>query len=178
MEFFNNTKNFGLMITILAVVDIVFGVIGIVKGGFSIAALGGILSPIVMVLAGVAIFSQTNGGIISFAFPEGSRSKFGALTGFIFAVGLSYILSLNIVSIILGILILIVGWIITNDTKTFVDSIIWVVLIVLFALIAISSIIVAFTGDVLLIISGVCSAIIYLTAFIYLLDPEVKKKLV
>ena len=178
MEFFNNTKNFGLMITVLAVIDIVLGVIGIVNGGFSIGALGGILAPAVMILAGIAIFTQTNGGIISFAFPEGSRSKFGALTGFIFAVGLSNILTLNIGGIILGILILVVGWVITNDSKTFLDSVVWVVLIILFALIAISSILAVLSGSIIAIISGICSAILYLTAFLYLLDPEVKKKLV
>ena len=178
MEFFNNTKNFGLMITVLAVIDIVLGVIGIVNGGFSIGALGGILAPAVMILAGIAIFTQTNGGIISFAFPEGSSSKFGALTGFIFAVGLSNILTLNIGGIILGILILVVGWVITNDSKTFLDSVVWVVLIILFALIAISSILAVLSGSIIAIISGICSAILYLTAFLYLLDPEVKKKLV
>ena len=178
MEFLNNTKNFGLMIMIIAVIDVILGVIGIINNGFSIDGLGSILAPVVMILAGFAIFSQTNGGIISFAFPEGTRSKFGALTGFIFATGLSNILSLNIAGVVLGILILIVGWIIANGNKTFLDSIIWVILVVLFALIAISSLIVAFSGDVVLIISGICGAILYLMAFLYLLDSDVKKKLV
>ncbi len=176
MEFLNNTKNFGLMIMILAVIDIVFGVIGIFDG-FSVGALGAILAPAVMILAGLAIFTQTNGGVISFAFPEGSRSKFGALTGFIFATGLSNILTLSVGGIVLGIIILIVGWLITNDRNTFIDSIIWVILVILFALIAVNSLLTAFGGGVILIVSGICGAILYLMAFLYLLDKDVKKKL-
>ena len=177
MEFLNNTKNFGLMIMIIAAIDIIFGVIGIVDGGFSVVGLGAILAPAVMILAGFAIFSQTNGGVISFAFPEGSRSKFGALTGFIFATGLSNILSLTVGGIVLGILILIVGWIITNDKNTFLDSVIWVILVILFALIAVLSLLGAFSGGIITIISGICGALLYLMAFLYLLDKDVKKKL-
>ena len=177
MEFFNNTKNFGLMITVLAVIDIVLGVIGIVNGGFSIGALGGILAPAVMILAGIAIFTQTNGGIISFAFPEGSKSKFGALTGFIFATGIANIVSLTIGGIILGIIIVIVGWIITNDKNTFLDSVIWVILVILFAISAILGLLGAFSGDIFGIIGGILSAVLYLMAFLYLLDADVKKKL-
>ena len=58
------------------------------------------------------------------------------------------------------------------------DSIIWVLLIILFALLAIASVFAVFTADILMIVGGVCSAILYLMAFLYLLDPEVKKKLV
>lgn len=178
MEFLNNTKNFGLMITIIAIVNAVLAILAMIDGGFGLGTVGAILSAAVMILAGIAIYMQTDGGIISFAFPEGSSSKFGALTGFIFATGISAILALNLGSIILGIIILLVGWIITNNKKTFMDSIIWVLLIILFALLAIASVFAVFTADILMIVGGVCSAILYLMAFLYLLDPEVKKKLV
>ena len=178
MEFLNNTKNFGLMITILAIINAVLAILAMIDGGFGLGTVGAILSSAVMILAGIAIYMQTDGGIISFAFPEGSSSKFGALTGFIFATGISAILALNLGSIILGIIILLVGWIITNNKKTFMDSIIWVLLIILFALLAIASVFAVFTADILMIVGGVCSAILYLMAFLYLLDPEVKKKLV
>ncbi|MGN1044648.1 MAG: hypothetical protein ACI4Q9_01670 [Candidatus Methanomethylophilaceae archaeon] len=178
MEFLNNTKNFGLMLTIIAIIDAIIGVLAVVNGGVSLDSVGAILSAAVMILAGIAIYMQTDGGIISFAFPEGSSSKFGALTGFIFATGISAILALNIPSIILGIIILIVGWVITNNHKGIADSIIWVLLIILFALLAIGSILAVFTADILIIVGGVCSAILYLIAFLYLLDPEVKSRLV
>ena len=177
MEFFNNTKNFGLLILILSVISIVFGVYVIIDDGVSASAIGGILSSLVMILAGIAIFSQTDGGIISFAFPEGSRSKFGALTGFIFATGISNILSLTVGGIVLGAIILLTGWIITNDKDTIIDSIVWVLLIVLFALIAISSVLATFAGGIYILI-GIFNALLYLTAFLYLLDKDVKKKLV
>ena len=157
MEFLNNTKNFGLIVMVLAAIDLVIAVIGIVDSGVGIGTIGAILSPVVMILAGLAIFSQTNGGIISFAFPEGSRSKFGALTGFIFATGLSNILSLSIGGIIVGIIILIVGWIITNDKNTFLDSVIWVVLVILFALSAIFAI-GAFVAAASLTIRTICAS--------------------
>ena len=177
MEFLNNTKNFGLIVMVLAAIDLVIAVIGIVDSGVGIGTIGAILSPIVMILAGLAIFSQTNGGIISFAFPEGSKSKFGALTGFIFATGIANIVSLTIGGIILGIIIVIVGWIITNDKNTFLDSVIWVILVILFAISAILGLLGAFSGDIFGIIGGILSAVLYLMAFLYLLDADVKKKL-
>ena len=178
MEFLNNTKNFGLMILILGVLDVVLAVLTMIDDGFSVIGLGSILGPIVMILAGLAIFSQTNGGIISFAFPEGSSSKFGALTGYIFATGLSAIVSLQIGGVIFGLLILLVGWIITNDKKTIIDSIIWIFLVVLFGLITLFAILGAFGGGIYLIVGGICTALLHLMGFLYLLDKDVKKKLV
>lgn len=177
MEFLNNTRNFGLIMMIISVIDLVVGIMTIVKS-FNIYGVGMILSSIVMILAGIAIFSQTDGGIISFAFPEGSSSKFGALTGYIFATGLATIVSLHPVSIVIGIIIMIIGWIITNDKKTFIDSIIWVLLVIIFALMVIGNILAVFSGDLFVIASGVLGALLSLMAFLYLLDSDVKKKLI
>ena len=69
------------------------------------------------------------------------------------------------------------GWVITNDKDTIIDSIVWVLLIVLFALIAISSVLAIFAGGIYILV-GIFNALLYLTAFLYLLDKDVKKKLV
>lgn len=176
MEFLNNTKNFGLIIAIVALINIAVGVWSIVDMGFSRVTLGYVLSPLVMILAGFAIFAQTDGGIIKFAFPEGSRSKFGALTGYIFATGISHMLSLEIAGVIAGLIVLFIGWMITNDWDTIVDKIVWVLLIIIYALGTIGNVIVAISSDPIMIATGVLGALLTLMAFLYLLDPEVKKK--
>lgn len=178
MEFFNNTRNFGLIVTLLSIADIVIGIFGIIDSGVDISRVGMILSAIVMLLAGLTIFTQTDGGIISFAFPEGSKSKFGALTGFIFATGLSNIALLHPLGIVLGLIFIFIGWSMTNNKRTFIDSIVWVILIVLYALAAIGSLLVVFTGELSAIIEGLLSSILFLMAFLYLLDEDVKNKLV
>ncbi|MDY5872371.1 MAG: hypothetical protein SPJ57_03995, partial [Candidatus Methanomethylophilaceae archaeon] len=61
MEFLNNTKNFGLMITIIAIVNAVLAILAMIDGGFGLGTVGAILSAAVMILAGIAIYMQTDG---------------------------------------------------------------------------------------------------------------------
>ena len=81
-------------------------------------------------------------------------------------------------------IILIMGWIITNDKKTAVDKIIWIVLVIIFLLLLILAILSIFDiGNVysgltmaLMYVDAVAAIIMYLMAFLYLLNPEVKSK--
>lgn len=185
MGFFDNTRNFGILITLLSVISLAIAVFNIIDKGFEskeltmLESIGLVLTNAVLILAGITIFSQTDGGIISFAFPEGSSSKFGALTGYIFATGLANILSLTIPGIVFGIIFVLVGWTITNKRKTIVDTIIWIILVILFGITGILGLVggvLTFGDSVLLGVQAVIASLLELTAFLYLLDSDVKSK--
>ena len=199
MSFFDNTKNFGLVALIAALINVVAIIVllfveidgqKIEPGNDIIGFLGMILPAIVMLIYGLSVFRQA--AIISFIFPEGPSSKFGVLTGLVFAAGVSSILSLNPMGIVVGIILLIIGWIITNGNKTVVDTIIWVLMIIIFLLAAIAYVLAVLCVDSLsldffgdFVIGGiagwivaVCKAIMYILAFVYLFDKDVKSKFV
>ena len=197
-SFLDNTKNFGLMIAIIGLVDLIVNVIALVDGinDINFDWIGGIIVGLVYLAAGWMVYSQKPGALAPL-FPEGISSKFGVLTGYVFLVGVTAIISGIFViiantdnlgsgagGIILGLIILIMGWIITNDKKTAVDKIIWIVLVIIFLLLLILAILSIFDiGNVysgltmaLMYVDAIAAIIMYLMAFLYLLNPEVKSK--
>lgn len=179
MAFLSDTKNFGILAMIAAAISIVGAVLSLFNssGVYSIVCgIGAIVGGIVLLLASVAIFTRSIPPMISSLFPEGARSKFGVLVGYTAAVGVASILKLTPVGIIVGAIILVVVWVLTNDRKGVVEKILWFVLAVLYFLGAILGILTVFGGGALAIVSGICAALMYLLAFVYLFDSDVKKK--
>ena len=197
-SFLDNTKNFGLMIAIIGLVDLIVNVIALVDGidNINLDWIGGIIIGLVYLAAGWMVYSQKPGALDSL-FPEGISSKFGVLTGYVFLVGVTAIIGGiffiiantdniggGVGDIILGLIILIIGWIITNDKKTAVDKIVWVLLVIIFLLLLILAILSIFeVGNMfsgltmaLMYVDVVATIVMYLMAFLYLLNPEVKSK--
>lgn len=197
-SFLDNTKNFGLMIAIIGLVDLIVNVIALVDGidNINLDWIGGIIIGLVYLAAGWMVYSQKPGALAPL-FPEGISSKFGVLTGYVFLVGVTAIIGGiffiiantdniggGVGDIILGLIILIIGWIITNDKKTAVDKIVWVLLVIIFLLLLILAILSIFeVGNMfsgltmaLMYVDAVATIVMYLMAFLYLLNPEVKSK--
>ena len=186
MSFFDDTKNFGLLAMVIALINVAGAVLFFFNEDINevwrtIAGIGGILSSLLMLAAGYSIFSGTIPGFMLRIFPEGARSKFGVLTGYTTAIGVASIIGLGVsiadivAGVVIGVLILFVVWIITNDRKGVVDRIIWVILLVLYFLGILIGVIIAISGG-LNIVSGICVSLLYLMAFLYLFDPAVKRK--
>ncbi len=186
MSFFDNTRNFGMLAMIVAAVNVVGSVLFFFNDDIEevwriVAGIGGILSALLMLAAGFAIFSGRIPGFLIKLFPDGATSKFGVLTGYTAAIGVASIIGLGftvadiVIGIIVGILLLFVVWILTNDRKGVVEKILWVILMVFYFLGILGGVIIAITGGMNL-VSGICISLMYLLAFVYLFDPSVKRK--
>ena len=191
-SFLDDTKNFGLIVLIISVIGLISSVIGYLDNIMTL--IGYVVYYAIMIVLGLSIFKGTTMGL-NFMFPEGPKSKFGVVTAYIFATGLGNIVlgifgliggsTGGIGTIVIGAIILLVGWIITNDKSTFLDKVIWIVLVILFALSAlfgVFAIIGSFAlGDILVIItaliSSIASFLLSLMILLYLFDSSVKCKL-
>ena len=199
-SFLDNTKNFGLMIAIIGLVDLIVSVLMLIEdmNNLNLMYIGGIIVGLIYLFAGIMVYTQKPGALAPI-FPEGISSKFGVLTGYIFLVGVTGIidgifvaafsnadgnLMAGIGTIVLAIIIIAVGWIITNDTKNVLDKVIYYILIIIFALSVILGLIGIFgLGDyyhdmylILAIVESIAAIVMYLMAFLYLLSAEVKTK--
>ncbi len=186
MSFIDNTKNFGILAVVIAVINVVGSVLFFTNEDVEdvwriIAGIGGIISALLMLVTGVAIATRRIPVFLEKLFPDGASSKFGVLTGYTAAIGVATIVGLGpslgdiIAGIIIGALLLFLVWILTNDRKGVVEKILWVILIVVYFLGILAGIIVAIEGG-LNIVSGICITLMYLLAFLYLFDPSVKAK--
>ena len=191
MSFLDNTRNFGILALIVSAMQIVGAVMFFLNEDVDqiwriIGGVGGILAAIVMLAASFAIFSGNIPSFVERLFPEGATSKFGVLTGYTSAVGMASIIGLGssvadiVFGLIIGIIILAIVWILTNDRKGIVEKILWVVLVIVYFLGIVNGIaIIIETADstnAFTIVSGVCLCLMYLLAFLYLFDSDVKKK--
>ena len=185
MSFLNDTKNFGLIIAILGLFDIVSAVLGFASSNI-IAAVGALIAGILILLAGLGIYKKKLPDFMLKLFPEGVDSKFGVLTGMMFTVSLataiSAVCALNWLVLVEAIILLILALVITNDKKNVFDKIIWILLVLVAVILAISGFVAIFSvgGDNALllamdIIKAVATALMYLMMLLYLLDGSVKK---
>lgn len=181
MSFFDEPKNAGLAMIIVAIINLIVAIMNIVAGatgddGFNLGT----------VLVGVGALI---GAFIYFKFGASVRSgatsgKVNILATFVKVVGVVTIIdgvfSLvssvggGIIGIILGLIIFWCGSKIDDGKETTIDKIIWIILLVVFILSILGSLIsvVAFPIGT---ITGICGIIIYVFMLMLLLDPEVKK---
>lgn len=199
-SFLDDTKNFGLLIAVIGLVDLIVSAALLMEdtGNLTVENIGGIVAGVLYLLAGVMVFTQRPGPLAP-VFPEGISSKFGVLTGYIFLIGVTGIingifvaafgsadghLASGIGAIVLAAIILAVGWIITNNTKNIFDKMIYYLLIVIFAAFVIVSLIAllgingSYQGiyEILAYVDVIAAVVMYLMAFLYLLSADVKAK--
>jgi heme A synthase len=75
-----------------------------------------------------------------------------------------------------GLVLLFIVWVLTNDRKGIVERILWVILLVVYFLGIVGSILAMFSDSPINTVVGLCGCLMYLLAFIYLFDESVKKK--
>jgi hypothetical protein len=187
MAFTDSTRNFGILAIIVAVIGLASGVVVFFDDEIdtkwrTIAGVGSILANIIMLLAGYAIFSGNIPSFMDKLFPEGPTSKFGVLTGYTAAIGVASIIGLGsgiaeiVMGVLVGLVLLFIVWVLTNDRKGIVERILWVILLVVYFLGIVGSILAMFSESFINTVVGLCGCLMYLLAFIYLFDESVKKK--
>lgn len=196
MSFLNETKNFGLILMILGLIEIFVGAYMLVDSldtKLSIISIGTIIAGVLYVIAGDMIYTQKTGPLASM-FEGGIDTKFGVVTGYVYLAGFCItILGLcttldggdGLIIAIFGVIMAIIAWALCNGNKGTVDKILYVVLVILFLLVAITGVwaiidMPANSDTIALIaeyIRYVMNIVMALVVFIYLLSAEVKEKI-
>jgi hypothetical protein len=194
MSFFSETKNAGLAFMIVGILSILGGIIAVILGAMgykvddaTVFTIGGAVTAIGTIIYGVLYFGygqKVRSGAISAKIEI--LAMFVALvgvgtiiTGIFSAIGaavdgtdLGAVIVSVIISIILGLIILFISKKINDGKQTTGDKIIWILLLIIFAICIILAILEIIT--IIGIITGICHLIIYVFMMILLLDNEVK----
>ncbi len=187
MSFFDETKNFGLMAMIAGLVMVLSAIIWVVNG-FELGLIGMLIAGLLLLVFGLGVYQGESKLNIGSLFDEGVTSKFGLVVGFIIIVGVvdivQGIFAVNIMSIVIGVLLILFGFLMKMDLSPILKKIIWVILLIVFLLGIIGGIlgvVAAFGGAALWIVLNVLNAVaylvIYIMLFLYMLSPEVKSKM-
>lgn len=189
MSFFDDTKNVGLMMFVIAILGLIQAVLQIVNGatydgetvkkvGYVIIGIGALVGAIIFFKFGnsvrtgsisgkldvVAGFVQTVGymTVVSSIFAIIG----GALIGAEFAAG-------GVVLLIFGAIVLYLGKKINDGKNTGADSVLWIILVIVFFIMMLASLAGLF-GNIFDIIDGICSFVMYLCILLFMFDKEIK----
>ena len=189
MSFFDDTKNVGLMMFVIAILGLIQAVLQIVNGatydgetvkkvGYVIIGIGALVGAIIFFKFGnsvrtgsisgkldvVAGFVQTVGymTIVSSIFAIIG----GALVGAEFAAG-------GVILLIIGAIVLYLGKKINDGKNTGADSVLWIILVIVFFIMMLASLAGLF-GNIFDIIDGICSFVMYLCILLFMFDKEIK----
>ena len=187
MSFFDETKNFGLMAMIAGLVMVLSAILWVVDG-FDLGLIGVLIAGLLLLIFGLGVYQGESKLNIGSLFDEGVTSKFGLVVAFIIIVGVidivQGIFALNIMSIVVGVLLILFGFLMKMDLSPILEKIIWIILLIVFLLGIISgilSVVGAFGGEPLWIVLNVLNAVAYLVIynmlFLYMLSPEVKSRM-
>ena len=187
MSFFDETKNFGLMAMIAGLVMVLSAILWVVDG-FDLGLIGVLIAGLLLLIFGLGVYQGESKLNIGSLFDEGVTSKFGLVVAFIIIVGVTEIVqgifALNIMSIVVGVLLILFGFLMKMDLSPILEKIIWIILLIVFLLDIIRSILSvvgAFGGEplgiVLNVLNAVAYLVIYIMLFLYMLSPEVKSRM-
>ena len=188
MSFFDQPKNAGLAMIVVAIVEVIAAIINIVAAATADDGIdfSGIIVAIVLIITAVIYFkygSQVRSGAIS--------AKIDILASFVNVVGVISIvngvfqiiagvaggeglIANGVINIIIGLIICFCGKKINDGKETTLDKIIWIILLVVF-IIEILANIVMLIGFPIGTLMGICGIIIYVFMTLLLLDGDVKK---
>jgi hypothetical protein len=187
MSFFDETKNFGLMAMIAGLVMVLSAILWVVDG-YDLGLIGVLIAGLLLLIFGLGVYQGESKLNIGSLFDEGVTSKFGLVVAFIIIVGVTEIVqgifALNIMSIVVGVLLILFGFLMKMDLSPILEKIIWIILLIVFLLDIIRSILSvvgAFGGEplgiVLNVLNAVAYLVIYIMLFLYMLSPEVKSRM-
>ena len=188
MSFFDQPKNAGLAMIVVAIVEVIAAIINIVAAATADDGIdfSGIIVAIGLIITAVIYFkygSQVRSGAIS--------AKIDILASFVNVVGVISIVNgvfqiiagvaggagligNGVINIIIGLIICYCGKKINDGKETTLDKIIWIILLVVF-IIEILANIVMLIGFPIGTLMGICGIIIYVFMTLLLLDGDVKK---
>lgn len=185
MSFFDETKNFGLMAMIAGLVMVLSAIIWVVNG-FELGLIGMLIAGLLLLVFGLGVYQGESKLNIGSLFDEGVTSKFGLVVGFIIIVGVVEIVqgifAVNIISIVIGVLLILFGLLMKMDLSPILKKIIWVILLIVFLLgiiYVLLGLVGAFGGELLWVnaLNAVAYLAIFIMLFLYMLSPEVKSKM-
>ena len=188
MSFFDQPKNAGLAMIVVAIVEVIAAIINIVAAATADDGIdfSGIIVAIGLIITAVIYFkygSQVRSGAIS--------AKIDILASFVNVVGVISIVNgvfqiiagvaggagligNGVINIIIGLIICFCGKKINDGKETTLDKIIWIILLVIFVIEILANI-VMLIGFPIGTLMGICGIIIYVFMTLLLLDGEVKK---
>ncbi len=144
MSFFDDIKNFGIVALVLAVISLVYAIYGMVTGISSGYAWMGYIGELVFaILLGLIGFSVINGVISDKLVVLGKITFVIGIVSIVEAIVLAVISIVSgavipwmlvISSVVIGVLAFLAASSILNGKATFADKIIWIFLLIIFAL--------------------------------------------
>ena len=188
MSFFDDTKNAGLLLLIIALMDIAF----VVVAAFFldqykdaemwkkiVLIVGGVIEGLFLAVVGMGIKNGSCmfqlGGFFSDV-----TSKFGVLVAGTAAYGIGSIISGvfsiiafgtgGITDVVIGVLIVLVAWLMLDGGKV-ANNIIWIILLIVYIIGIILSLFAC------LVLVGIPSLLLFIMLLLFLLSPEVKSKM-
>ena len=190
MSFFDQPKNAGLAMIVVAIVEVIAAIINIVAAATADDGIdfSGIIVAIGLIITAVIYFkygSQVRSGAIS--------AKIDILASFVNVVGVISIVNgvfqiiagvaggagligNGVINIIIGLIICFCGKKINDGKETTLDKIIWIILLVVFVIEILANI-VMLIGFPIGTLMGICGIIIYVFMTLLLLDGDVKKSM-
>ncbi len=150
--------------------------------GYFIAAIGGLIAAVLYFLYGNKVRTNAISG------------KFNILSNYIRIVGVNTVIvgifsaiggiisSIgfwdSIIMIILGLIVIWAAGKIADGEKTAIDKILWIVLTLVFLILFITSFLGIFAMfDIIVLVESICYAVIYLFMFLYMIDGDVRSKM-
>ncbi len=186
MSFFDETKNFGLVLMIASIVGIVLAAfmmfVGINDTKMSmVSGIGSIIGDLIILVFAFGVF-QGDYLIPIDRYVDDATTKYGVLTGFVAVNAISCVVDAifafiggswtsGITSIIIAVLCFIIAYFMTDGEKNVADNIIFIVLAIVFILMIIGGIL------SLIAIVGIIPLIEGIMLLIILFSPEVKEKM-
>ncbi len=189
MSFFDDTKNVGLMMFIIAILGLIQAVLQIVNGatydGETVKKVGYVIIGIGALLGAIIFFKFGN------SVRTGSISgKLDVVAGFVQTVGYMTIVSSifaiiggafvavelaagGVILLIIGAIVLYLGKKINDGKNTGADSVLWIILVIVFFIMMLASLAGLF-GNIFDIIDGICSFVMYLCILLFMFDKEIK----
>ena len=189
MSFFDETKNAGLVLLIIALLGIVFAAIAVfLLDGYKdmemwkkiVFIIGAVVGSAVYVILGLDIMAGSCRFQIGNLFSD-VTSKFGVLVALTAGFGISEVLNsiISIIagfdvggqigSIVVGILFIVMAFLLAGDNED-ARKVIWIILLILYILMLIFSILAC------LVLIGIPMLLLSIFLVTYLLSPEVKSK--
>ncbi|MBO4552413.1 MAG: hypothetical protein J5673_04385 [Candidatus Methanomethylophilaceae archaeon] len=188
MSFFNDTKNAGLILLIIALLEVIFTAIA--AFAFEpykdaevwkqiMMIVGAVLGAAVFLIVGLGIMKGSCMIQIGDLFSDVS-SKFGVVVAVTAAFGLSGIVNAiftiigfggasAIASIVIGVLFILLAWLLATG-ETDARKVVWIILLILYIIYLIFSIFAA------LVLVGIPDLLLSIFLVTYLLSPDVKGK--
>jgi hypothetical protein len=188
MSFFDDTKNAGLLLLIIALMDIVFALISIFAlDGYKDLEMWKKILVIVGAVIGAAILALLGFGIMKggVAFQIGPffsdvKSKFGVLVAGTAGIGIADLIEgiFNIIafgatsvgSLVSAVILIVMAWLMVSGGKV-AGNVIWIILLIIYII----GIIVSAIASLVLV--GIPSLLLFIMLLLFLLSPEVKSKM-